>query len=208
MHTLLVAKTIIMLFLPELITTPPSKKFHAFSWLMIILGGIILFTIGFFVGRQIAPNTTLASTTLQAPTVQAQQNIQKNFQFPVDDASGKTITTIAYTVETADKQNQVIIQGQRAYAVAGKTFLILNIKLTNPSDQTVQINARNYIRISIGKNNELLAADMYSDPIIIQPISTETTKLGFPIDVHERNITLHVGELKGPKTDIAATFSQ
>ena len=198
-----------MLFLSEVVTTKPlSKKSHIFSWVIVIAGGIILFITGFFVGRQTTPNTTLASATVQAPTIQAKQNIQKTFQFPVADASGKTITTISYTIDNADKQNQVIIQGQRAYAVAGKTFLILNIRLTNSSDQTVQINARDYIRVSLGKSSELLAADMYSDPIIIQPISTETTKLGFPIDVHETNVILHVGELKGSKTNIPVTFSQ
>ncbi len=116
------------------------------------------------------------------------------------------MTSIGYAILSANKQNQVIIKGQKAYAVSGRTFLIINLKLTNSSSQTIQLNSKDYIRLSIGNSKELLAADLHNDPIVVQPISTEYTKLGFPVNVDENHFVLHVGQLNGPKTDIPLNF--
>ncbi len=174
----------------------------------IVLGvtAILLIVIGVFIGRQFLPNTFLANDATQSPTIQAQQVVNKTFSFPVTDSNDNPITNIAYTITSVDKQNQVIIKGQRANAVAGRTFFLVNLKLTNTSSQPIQLNSRDYVRISTGNGKELYAPEMYNDPIIIQPISTEYTHIGFPIDSTEKNITLHIGQLTGPKTDIPITF--
>lgn len=180
------------------------------KYLIPIIGivGIILVSIGIFVGKQINSPTTLADQNTQAPAIEEQIPINKVFSFPVNDSTGKKVTDISYTITFVDKQDQVIIKGQRASAVQGRTFFIVNIKLTNLSSQTIQLNSRDYIRITTGKNNELFAADLYNDPIIIQPISTEYTRLGFPVDSNEKHIVLHVGELSGQKTDIPVSFGK
>lgn len=169
---------------------------------------IVLVGVGVFVGKQLNASTTLADQNTQAPAIQEQLPINKTFSFPVNDSNGQKVTDISYTITSVDKQDQVIIKGQRASAVSGRTFFIINIKLTNTSSQTIQLNSRDYIRITAGKNSELYAADMYNDPIVVQPLSTEYTRLGFPIDSSEKQVTLHVGELSGQKTNIPVIFSK
>ncbi len=172
-----------------------------------ILGAIVLLFLGvsIVVGRQFLFGSAADSST-QSPAILAQQSVNKTFSFPVADSTGQQATTIAYTIVSVDKQNQVIIKGQRASAVTGRTFFIVNLKLTNTSSQTIQLNSRDYVRISVDNQNELFAAEMYNDPIIVQPISTEYTHIGFPIDSTQNTLTLHVGQLSGPKTDIPIHF--
>lgn len=200
-----------MLLLPALTSNSTQhttkRNFFTLSWIGILIGGILLFFLGFLTGRQIFPSTTVTSENLAAPTIQAQTTINKTFQFPITNSTGTTVTNLTYTLKQADKQNQVIIQGQRAYAVAGKTFLILTIKLTNPSNKTIQMNTRDYVRLVLPGNKDLLAPDMYNDPVVIQPISTEYAMLGFSIPQTTTRVTLQIGELSAAKTIIPIQFS-
>lgn len=166
--------------------------------------GIVLLAISFFLGRITAPKpTNPQDTRTPAPVAVAKQTLNKKFQFPVNDNQGNEITKIMYTIQSADLQNEVIIKGQKATAVKGKTFLILNLKLTNLSDKTVPINTRDYVRLSANGSSDMVAADIHNDPIQIQPIATIYTRLGFAINETDKKLMLHVGEIDGKKTIIA-----
>lgn len=198
-----------MLLLPATTEIIQEKGFLGKS-LYIILGiaAVAIFAGAFILGRTTAPQNNSASETTKAPAILAEKSINKTFSFPVVNSQGAKVTDVTYTIISVDKQNEIIINGQRAFAVAGRTFFIINIKITNNSNQTVQLQSRDYIRISSDKNTELQAADIHNDPIVIQPISTENTRLGFPIDANAKSFTLHVGELNGQKTDLPVTFTQ
>lgn len=176
---------------------------------LIFVGGIFLallfLGVGFFAGSK-STKTALSDNT-KAPVILAQAAVNKQFSFPVVDKDGQKVTDISYNITSVDKQNEIIVKGQRAQAVSGRTFFIINIKLVNSSHQTIQLNARDYIRISTGNSHDLLAADIHNDPVIVQPVSTEYTRIGFPINSDENHITLHVGQINGDKTDIPITLT-
>lgn len=109
---------------------------------------------------------------------------------------------------SAELQDEIVIKGQKANAVKGKEFLIINLKLTNNYSKTIQINTRDYIRLSVNKSDEKLAADIHNDPVEVQAISTKYTRLGFPIDETDKNLTLYVGEINGKKESITLNLKK
>ena len=166
---------------------------------------IIVAVVSFFAGRFTSPASAPTDSRQQAPTIQAEQKINKDFNFSVKDQSGHEITKITYQLTTADLQNQIIIQGQRATAVKGKMFLIINFALTNSSNKYIQLTSRDYIRLK-GSNGELIAPDIHNDPIQIQPISTKESRLGFAVNDTQKNFTFSIGEIDGKKTDVEVSF--
>ena len=131
-----------------------------------------------------------------------QETLNKEFDFPLKDATGKTVSKFNYTIQSAEEDNQVIIKGQVATAVQGKVFLILNLKITNSFDKDVQLNTRDYVRLIIDNSSDRLAADIHNDPVDVQAISTKFTRIGFPIDQDSKNLKLEVGEIDGSKQTI------
>lgn len=157
--------------------------------------------------------TSAIATTSQdkpaAPTAKAFLNISKEFSFPIKDANGKVLSQIKYGVQSAALQDEILVKGERARAVEGRTFLILNLKITNTYKQGIQINSKDYVRLIVdGKKTELIAADIHNDPVEVQAISTKITRLGFPINENYKSLELQVGEISGAKSPIKLDFSK
>jgi hypothetical protein len=132
----------------------------------------------------------------------ATQTLNKTFKFPLKDDTGKEVSTISYTIQNIELRDQIIVKGETATAVKGRTFAIFNLKLTNNYTKAVQINARDYVRLIVDGSSEKLAADIHNDPVEVQAISTKYTRIGFPIDSDQRKFILQVGEISGAKQDI------
>ena len=143
---------------------------------------------------------------IQAPLSKATQKINKTFPFPLKDGKGVEINKIQYTIESAELQDEIIVKGQRASAVKGRTFLIINLKIRNNIDKAFEINTRDYIRLTIGDKNEQFAADIHNDPVAVQAISTKSTRLGFPINDTDKKLKLLVGEIDGEKKTVNINF--
>jgi hypothetical protein len=139
-----------------------------------------------------------------APAI-ATLTLNKEFTFATYNNSGNKLGEFKYTIENAELRDEIIVRGQKATAIQGKTFLILNIKLTNDQDKNLNINSRDYVRLSSG-NNEWLAPDVHNDPLEIQAISTKYSRLGFAVFDNQRNFKLKVGEIDKDKTDIEINF--
>jgi uncharacterized protein YxjI len=170
----------------------------------LLIGLIILIGV-FFVGRISVGRTTLISpdTRPVAPKAIATESLNKEFTFPIRDSQGNEVSSIKYKILNAEKYDTVIVKGQIASAVKGKSFLVLNLEITNNDSQGIQINTRDYVRLSVNKNNQLIAADIHNDPVQVQAISTKATRLGFTIDDSDKNLVIQVGEIKGDKETIA-----
>lgn len=163
----------------------------------------ILLCLSFLMGRVTTPAVVrYEPLQMNSPFILSQQSLNKSFQFPIEDTQGNEITKVTYTVKNADVQNDIILKGQRASAVQGKTFLVVSLKITNPSDKTIQMNTRDYIRLSANKINDFQAPDIHNDPVQIQPIATLVTRVGFSINQADKNLQLYVGEIDGSKTTI------
>lgn len=148
-----------------------------------------------------------SSQKIQVKVAKETQTINKEFQFPLKSDKGEEVSKIKYMIETAELRDEIIVKGQRATSVAGRTFLILNLKIVNEHNQAIEINTRDYVRlIKNGKMEELLAPDIHNDPVEIQAISTKYTRVGFAINDSDQDLAIRIGEIKGEKEDISIKF--
>lgn len=179
---------------------------------ILILSGVIIAVvlIAFFVVKNVimADRTTNASTSskiaLQQP--KAKVDINKTVLFPLKDKEGKEISKIEYTIINAELLDQIISKGKSYSTVEGRTILILNLKITNQHDKSIEINSKDYIRLAVNGSQDLLAADINNDPVMIQATSTKFTRLGFPVYDTDKNIKLLVGEIGGNKEEVLINF--
>lgn len=130
------------------------------------------------------------------------QQLGKSFSFPLSDAEGKEVSKVKYEMVNAELRDEIIVKGERARSVKDRTFLVLNVKVTNNYDKAIQITSRDYVRLIINNSSEKVAADIHNDPIEVQPISTKTTRLAFPIDDKKQSLKLQIGEINGKKETI------
>jgi hypothetical protein len=129
--------------------------------------------------------------------------VNKEYEIPLKDDKGETVSNVVYVIEKAELRDELIYQGQKATAVEGRTFLLLNLKITNEHSQAININTKDYIRLSVnGNENEWLAPDMHNDPVEVQAISTKYTRLGFPINDSDTDLIIRFGEITGEKEKI------
>jgi flagellar basal body-associated protein FliL len=176
---------------------------------------VVFVLIGlFFVGRFIKnsfSNQTLnaADSRVAIKGPKAQMTIGKTFEFPLTDDSGKTVATLKFFLDDAELRDEIILNGQKATLVKGRTYLILTIKLTNNSDKFIQMKVRNYVRLNVnGAKDEWTAAQVYNDPVEVQPESTQQTRLGFPVNDSDKDMILRVGDLEGKKELIPLNFNK
>lgn len=169
--------------------------------------GIIILILVFYLGKSFNTGNINQDTRPLPAVTLAKQEINKNFNFPLKDAAGKKVGKLTYKLETAELQDSIIVKGQRARAVKGRIFLILNIKIVNDNSQGVQINSKDYVRLSVNGKDEWIAADIHNDPVEVQAISTKITRLGFPINDTDKNIRLQIGEIEGTKETVNINFN-
>jgi len=124
----------------------------------------------------------------------AVQTLSKTYEFPLKDDAGKEVSKLKFVIENAELRDEVIVKGKRAISVEGRTFLIINAKITN--------SYRDYLRMTVNNSSDKTAADIHNDPVEVLADSTKTTRLGFPINDEDKNITLLIGELTGKKETV------
>lgn len=186
-----------------------TLRYHTFSKKIVIaLIGLILF-LGFIYlikNGSIAIGTSANSNTSQStndPRVavlppKKSQPLNKEYSFPIKNDAGKEISQIKYILELAEIRDEIVVKGQKATAIKGRTFLIINLKIKNELNKKIEVNTRDYVRLSTN-NNEWIAPEIYNDPVEIQPISTKFTRIGFPINDNNFNFKMQLGEITGTK---------
>lgn len=181
-----------------------KEKLIKFGVFIVVLIGLVFVVSRIF--RQ-GEKTSSAINNPQVKGAVATADINKEFTFPIKDAKGQEISNLKYKIEKAELRDQIVVKGQKADAVSGKYFLVVNLKIGNDYNQTININTRNYIRLSLnGNKSELLAPDIHNDPVEIQAISTKNTRVGFPVNVTDKDFVLLVGEIEGNKEEIPLNF--
>lgn len=169
--------------------------------LLLVIGSIMLFT---------KKGKSSSTNSVQAENIQSADKsavINKELSFPIKNEKDEEISQLKYTIESAELRDEIIVKGQKATSVKGKTFLILTIKLANSLDKVIQVNTRDYVRlIRNGNPNEQLAPEIHNDPVEIQPISIKYTRIGFSINDSDTDLQLQVGEIKGAKEIVPITF--
>lgn len=176
---------------------PRNKKFYI---------GLIVVLVLFLLARSISSPSN-SSGKIQVSPASETQSINKEFSFPLTNSEGEEISKIKFNLQDAELRDQIIVKGQRATAVEGRTFLILNLKITNDYDKSLEIDTRDYIRLSInGNEEEWIAPDIHNDPVEVQAQATKYTRVGFPINVSDESLKIRVGEIDGKKDTLDLSF--
>jgi hypothetical protein len=154
---------------------------------------------------QIVKNNNTDSIKIKP--AQATTDINKTYNFPLKDESGEEVGVLEYEITKAELMDELVVQGQKATAVDGRTFLIIGLKVKNDLNQSLEINTKDYIRLSVNGNKEnWLAPDIHNDPVKVQAISTKNTRVGFPINDTDKDLVLRIGEIKGEKEEVPIQF--
>lgn len=184
--------------------------------LLLIAVGIIIFFIkqqNIYISfeKAISPTPTLISLPTETPTPfqnpSKKGELNKKFSFPITDSSGNSVSGVEYTLTEYEIMDEITIKGQTAKAITGRKFLIINIKVDNHLDRAIEINTKDYIRLSVNNSENWLAPDIHSDPVEIQPISTKFTRLGFAINETDTDFALQLGELNTQKEIVSIDLS-
>lgn len=189
----------------------PSSPKMEFKKSAVIITSIALVALIIAGGASVLANrqnsTSNSDSKFDVQKPKASITLSKDFSFPLKNDKGEEIGKIKYTLENAELRDEIVVKGQKAVAVKGRIFLIVNLKIVNDSSQGIQINTRDYVRLSMNNNEkELLAPDIHNDPVEVQAISTKPTRLGFSINESDKNLKLHIGEIKGDKTTVDIKF--
>jgi len=163
----------------------------------------------FIVRQALVPNPQVGNTVIGVSDTKplATTTLNREFQFPLRNEKGKEVGKLLYTIKDAELRKQIIVKGKRATAVDGRIFLIINLKIVNDLNQGLEVNSRDYVRITVnGKTKELFAPDIHNDPVEVQAISTKNTRVGIAINETDKNIELRIGEINGPKENIKLNF--
>jgi hypothetical protein len=186
-----------------------NRKFfngkRPFIALAVVLALIVLGSLMLRGGQKgSAASSVLPSTDSKVDVKPAEksQTVNRMFEFPLRDEKNKEVSKLKYQIETVEVRDEIIVQGKKAMSVKGRTFLVVNIKITNDFNQAVTINSRDYVRLLIAGSNEKLAPDIHNDPVEVQAISTKPTRIAFPIDEELKQMSLQIGEINGDKQTI------
>ncbi|OGH49211.1 MAG: hypothetical protein A3I54_01010 [Candidatus Levybacteria bacterium RIFCSPLOWO2_02_FULL_41_11] len=185
---------------------PKFNKRNIFRYL---LPAVLILVAVFIVRQALVPNPQAGNTVIGVSDTKplATTTLNREFQFPLRNEKGKEVGKLLYTIKDAELRKQIIVKGKRATAVDGRIFLIINLKIVNDLNQGLEVNSRDYVRITVnGKTKELFAPDIHNDPVEVQAISTKNTRVGIAINETDKNIELRIGEINGPKENIKLNF--
>lgn len=153
--------------------------------------------------KKIADNRSTPVNDLTISEAKASQLVGRELAFPLLDEKGNEVSKVRYIIENVEKRDEIVVKGQKARSVKGRTFLIFNLKIVNDFNQVIEIQTRDYVRLSVnGDKNQWLAPDIHNDPVEIQAISTKLTRIGFAINDSDKDLILRVGEIGGEKQEI------
>ena len=180
---------------------------------VLIIGVIAVLGFGFWfknASENVNPSvlgTNQSGSQEQIAPPYATMQIDRELIFPLRNEKGDKVSEFKYIVQNAELTREIVVKGTKATSVKGRTFLILNLKINNDGKQKIQVNTRDYLRLTVNGNSaEFLAPDIHNDPVEVQPISTKFTRVGFAIDDTTQNIKLQMGEIDGEKQYVDLNF--
>lgn len=133
--------------------------------------------------------------------------LNREFKFPLKDDKDAVLGEIKYTIENAELRDEIVVKGKRASAVAGRRFLVLNLKVSNETNQNISMNTKDYVRLVLNGNEaEPLSPSIHNDPVVVDAISVKPTRIGFAINESDKDLKIKVGEIKGNKETIDLVF--
>lgn len=188
-----------------------SSIFKKINKKNIIIGIVVIAVILFLVPRLFSTENTTSQNnntdSIRVKPAVASVDVNRTFSFPLKNDADEEVGELEYEIIKAEKLDEIVVQGSKATAVEGRTFLILNLKIKNVLNQSLEINTKDYVRLSVnGNKDDWLAPDIHNDPVKVQAISTKNTRIGFPINDSDKDLVLRVGEINGEKEEVPLNF--
>lgn len=184
------------------------SNFNFKKYLPIMVFALFVLLVGYLTYRKISTSSYLGGE-ITVKGAKASQEINKEFSFPLKNDQGEEVGNFKFVVEKVELRDEIIVKGKRATSVSGRTFLIVNLKITNEISQRIDINTRDFVRLATkAAKTEWLAPDIHNDPVEVQAISTKYTRVGFAINDSDKDLTLRIGEINGAKEEIPITLNK
>jgi hypothetical protein len=178
-----------------------KTKLYIVAGAVIVLCLFLLFKFNPFSGTISSQASSNNKTVIKDAL--ATQSLNKEFKFPLKGEKGETLGEVKYIIENAELRDEIVVKGRKASAVQGRTFLVLNIKITNETNQTISMNTKDYVRLFVnGNDNEPLSPSIHNDPVVVDAISVKPTRIGFAINESDKQLKIKIGEIKGEKQTI------
>jgi hypothetical protein len=175
-------------------------------YLVVILGLLLIL----FLGQKFFPKATQPlsanSNTPQLKDAKTTRDINHELIIPIKNSKGEVVTEVKYNVQNVELRDEILVKGRRATAISGRDFLVLNLKIVNSFNKPIEINTKDFVRLSVGDNPELFAPSIHNDPLTLQAISTQNSRVGFAVNEGDKNLKLHIGEINGEKRIIDLNF--
>ncbi|MBI4136612.1 hypothetical protein HY469_00965 [Candidatus Roizmanbacteria bacterium] len=185
-----------------------SKKLVVLVIPVLIVLALAVTAVMIFRNRDANASTSLDNkNAITVAGAKKKQDLNTEFAFPIHNANAEEVGKITYMIQTAELRDEIIVEGKKATSIPGRTFLVLTLKITNDLERRLQINTRDYIRLSVNDSGERLEFTIHNDPVEIGAISTRPTRLAIPIDDVDQKLTLYVGEIKGEKQTVDINFN-
>lgn len=180
-------------------TLAKNKLLRYFILALVVI--VVVFGVKKALDSKAPQSSSSVLSTTGASDAKASMTVDREFTFPLaKDADGKTTQEFKFYLDRAELRDEIVIKGQKATAVKGRDFLILALKITNQHNQTFKIKSKDYVRLSTdGGTKEWLAPSINNDPVEVQAISTQPTRVGFYVNEGLRDFVLQVGEIDGNK---------
>lgn len=96
------------------------------------------------------------------------------------------------------KAEDILIQGSRVIARNGKTFLVVNMEISNPYNQALYTHPVDSFRLIDGSGKKF-APTAHQGNVEIRPQSTKTSNVGFIVPKDQKKFKVEVGELNSEK---------
>ena len=150
------------------------------------------------------PAPTMETTPPPLPTNSQKslinkKEIGKSFTVAIKDSQGNNVGNIDFTLADYEVTDEITVNGRKATAVTGRKFLIITVKIISSLDKIIEIDTRDYVKLSVNNSDNWVSPDIHNDPTEVQPVSTKFTRLGFPINESDSNFSLQIGEPDGKK---------
>lgn len=188
----------VFLSIVEKVSSLTARKKIAFLLviILVIIIGVVVHTGG-----------TSRAVEAEKQTKKNQTVINKSFDFTGYDNRGLKRGKLKFTITTAEKATDVLVNNQTFQAKNGKLFLLLNLEYTNDSKEPQNIVPDNLVRLIYnGDADKKFSADLHNNAVSVAAISTKTDRIGFVIPYDAKNFILLVGELDGKKEEVALPF--
>lgn len=169
---------------------------------LVIVAFIILAAIALLLFQNNRRNAGISNTNAPSVTINRTYSFNaRNDQIRIVDKK-----PIKVTLVKAELNRQILIKGQPAAAALGKTFLIIDAEVENPYQEPYYLPFNDLVRWQDG--DKLRAPDVHNALVLIDPIATKTTRVGFLVDAGRKSYTIKVGEINGEKQAIEISFAQ